>query len=150
MSNAFNLDCLTLMDVMYSAFEQAVVTGRGMLARQQAKSGFKGECFQPHKLQHYMDALDQTKKGTPVIHHLARMTPNGKFSKPKRGTLNDIELLEVYLISLALSQNSDLCNVKNTNFQREVIVPGSVNSPKGRPNEFRNHVEAFFGTFQTT
>ena len=123
----------------YGCYVFSVRASRGYrpwyVGKTQAKSGFKGECFQPHKLQHYMDALDQTKKGTPVIHHLARMTPNGKFSKPKRGTLNDIELLEVYLISLALSQNSDLCNVKNTNFQREVIVPGIVNSPKGRPND---------------
>ena len=98
----------------------------------QSTTGFKNECFQSHKLNHYRDVIDQTGKGTPVLSFVARCTNNLNFatSLPVR----EADFVEHYLIGLALWDNPNLKNVKNTSFYKTVRLPGVLNSPKGQPS----------------
>ena len=44
----------------------------------QAKKTFRQECFTPHKLLRYNEALVNLNKGTPILLFLARQTPGGR------------------------------------------------------------------------
>jgi hypothetical protein len=97
------------------------------------KRTFHKECFQATKINYYNEVLvDHT--GTPLLFLLARMTGSGrKFSKPTHSGYRDIDFLETMLIGMALEQNENLTNVKNTKLLREMVVPGVINSPQARP-----------------
>jgi hypothetical protein len=101
----------------------------GMAARQP----FRKECFTAHKLRHYADALT-TKKGTPYLTFLAKCTPGNSFAKPSKNRQRDIEQLETMLIANALTRNADLLNVRDTKLLREMVVPGLLNTSRGKPN----------------
>jgi hypothetical protein len=71
--------------------------------------------------------------GTPVLFLLPRLTVAGnKFSKPTKNQYRDIEFLETLLIAKALARNENLSNTKETALLRKMIVPGVINSPRGR------------------
>ena len=103
------------------------------------KQSFKKECFATHKLLNYNDCLE-SRKGTPVLTLLPRLTATGKFSKKGVNGHRDIRFLESLLISTCLQKNSELLNIKSTKLLRELEVPGLINSPKGR---IKNEIKDF-------
>ena len=94
----------------------------------QSKTGFKSECFQPQKRDHYHHIVNDTKKGTPVLIFVARRTTHG-FAQTLSN--KEADFVEGHLIGLALVNNSKLRNVKRVRHLREVQIPGVLNSPKG-------------------
>jgi hypothetical protein len=97
------------------------------------KGGFRGECFQAHKLQHYNSVVTKTRRGTPVLHLIARSTRSGKLSFRNAG--QEIEWLERMLIGLALRENPELLNRKDTKYLKDLVVPGILGRP-GKPGSF--------------
>ena len=98
----------------------------------QSKTGFRKECFQPTKINHYHEVINNTEKGTPVLIFVARLTPGDRFTK----TLSESEanFVEQHLISLALRNNPELKNTKNTKLVKSVQIPGILNNPQGAPS----------------
>jgi hypothetical protein len=90
---------------------------------------FRQECFQPHKLLHYNEALSEYKRGRPMLFLLPKLTGKGKLSK--NGGTADIDYLEKYLISTAINANQNLYNIKDTKILRELSVVGIYRSQKG-------------------
>ena len=99
----------------------------GMAGRQ----SFKKECFTSHKLVHYINAI-ANRKGTPLLTLVAKYTPKGKIINPTGNDHRDICFLETMLISNCLSRNPNLFNARDTKLYREMIVPGLLNTPKGK------------------
>lgn len=99
--------------------------GRGIrpwyVGQARGKDGFRQEVFRFHKLVQYNDVLAK-KKGTPLVHLLARCTPKGKLSN--HVNQSELNWLETMLIGLALQENADLCNAHGTGFLRNVSIPG--------------------------
>ena len=124
----------------------AIRAGRGIKPWYvgQTKKSFKQECFTPVKQLHYLRALDQSKKGTPILLLVARSTGKGKIS---RGSIPKAEadFLEKMLIGMALGQNSRLLNKKDTKYLREIRVPGLVNSPPGPPSSAARSLKRTLG-----
>ena len=101
------------------------------------EKSFKHECFQPHKLVHYADALTRyPSRGVPSLLLIAMVTEKGgKFSISKSVATTVVPNLEDYLILLALRRNPLLRNIKGTKFWREAVVPGVVNNRTKRFDE---------------
>ncbi len=112
----------------------AIRAGRGIRPWYVGQTGgsFYGECFQSTKRDHYREALSHNSSGTPVIFLLARCTPRGALSNrvPLPGELDFVEKM---LISHALEQNSELRNVRDTRYLRNLTLPGVLNTPAGGP-----------------
>ncbi len=111
--------------------------GRGLVPYYVGRTNgntFKGECFQPHKLNHYNMALASTR-GRPMLFMLPKKTPGGAYAKISNGGHPDIDFLELYLIGVALERNSDLFNKRDTKFLRDIVVPGILNANRGRPKK---------------
>ena len=53
--------------------------------------------------------------------------------RSKPGNWPDIEYLETMLIGMALRRNPDLLNVQQTRWLREMVVPGVINTRRGKP-----------------
>ena len=99
------------------------------------EKSFKGECFELQKKEKYRNVFDDILKGTPVLILVARCTPKtGKLAKPPNPKSGEADYVEQLLINKALSKNPQLANIKNTRFFRDIIVPGVLNSPKGKPS----------------
>ena len=113
----------------------AVRAGRG--ARPwyvgQSKGPFRKECFQPHKQSHYHHAFNRIRRGTPILIFTARCTAGGKLSK-RTLARSEVDFVEKLLISLAVTQNGQLLNKKDTKLLRELKLPGILNSPPGKPS----------------
>lgn len=92
---------------------------------------FYDEVFQPQKLNYYDDVVASTK-GTPVMFFLPKTTAKDKLAKPSRTEYPSVAFLENMLIGLALSRNSELCNVKGTRFLRDMKLPGLLTPVRGR------------------
>lgn len=91
---------------------------------------FKAECFQPHKIMLYNDALDKvTGKVTMIF--IAKITDNERFAKPTKNRYPAVEALENMLIGFGVHRNKYLMNIKGTKFLRTMKVPGIINSGKG-------------------
>ncbi|MBL0175140.1 MAG: hypothetical protein IPP94_07740 [Ignavibacteria bacterium] len=88
-----------------------------------------------------IDEAISTGCGDAYLLLLARQTPKGKFSKPGKNGIRDVEDLELLLIGAALERNDNLLNKQATKIVREAIVPGFLNSPKGAGN--RKSVKQF-------
>jgi hypothetical protein len=71
-------------------------------------SGFRWECFQPHKLNKFNEALAKTGHGTPVIFFVVHPRARG------RANASAIGELEVYLIQTAFIRNPGLLNRTRT------------------------------------
>lgn len=110
------------------------------------KSSFKQECFGAFQINCYNDALARYGKGTPLLYLVTLLTPGGRLSKPSKSGSRAISFLERWLIGEALSKNPDLCNIKDTKFLKELIVPGLLGSKPGHPTkpqlEFRELIRS--------
>lgn len=95
------------------------------------KQSFRKECFTSHKLAHYNNAIAK-RKGTPLLTLIAKYTPMGKLVNPTGNEHRDVRFLETMLISSCLWRNTDLYNVRDTKLLREMVVPGFLNTPKGK------------------
>jgi hypothetical protein len=96
------------------------------------RSSFQHECFTPDKKVKYQGVLNRMK-GTPLLYFYARTTPTTHaFSKPTRSGYGDVVLLEQLLIGAALERNDDLINIKATTLLKNMVVPGFINSAKGK------------------
>ena len=101
-----------------------------------AQAGFRGEVFQSHKLNHYIAATER-KRGTPVIHLLARTDPRrDRYSRASQVAARDIDALETAIIGMALRKNPNVRNAKKTWFIRNCRVPGvmGADTPGRRPD----------------
>ena len=126
----------------------SIRAGRGSLpwyVGKAEKQSFRKECFAPHKLNIYNEQV-ASRKGTPLLTLVTRFNPSGSYSGPRSSGYNDIPFLENMLIGLAVQRNPELANARNTKFMREMVIPGVLNSPKGknpsRVNEFKELVGA--------
>lgn len=90
------------------------------------KQSFRKECFTPHKINHYNNAV-ANRKGTPMLTLVAKRTPSGKLISPTGGEHRDIQHLEPMLIAKCLGRNPGLLNMKDTKLLREMVVPGLIN-----------------------
>lgn len=109
-----------------------------------ARQSFRRECFTAHKLRHYSDALAETQ-GVPYLTFLAKCTPGNSFAKPSKKRQRDIEELEKMLIANALTRNPDLLNVRDTKLLREMVVPGLLNTPRGKPTSATSSFKKLLG-----
>ncbi len=99
------------------------------------KATFKDETLKAFQLVKYNQAMNRKARVKPMLILLAKRTPGGRFAKPKKNRQRDVEFLETFLIGLALNRNSRLLNSKNTKHLKNLVAPGVINSPKGRPGK---------------
>ncbi len=95
------------------------------------KQTFRKECFTAHKLVKYNECINH-RKGTPVLTFVPKVTKTNRHSKPGKNGHKDIQFLETMLIGACLMRNPELMNIKDTKLLREMVVPGLLNTPKGR------------------
>lgn len=98
----------------------------------QTTNSFQGECFQPHKCMIYQQVYGEFARGTPILLLIARLTQSGNAFYRGNGLPNEFDFLEKMLMFLALGQNSDLANKRDTKMLRELTVPGVFNKSSGR------------------
>ena len=125
----------------------SIRAGRGLLpwyVGLAEKRPFCKECFAIHKLLNYNEAI-ASRKGTPVLTLLPRFTATGRYAKPSKNGHADIQLLEKMLIGMAIRRNSNLLNIKNTKLLKEMIVPGVLNTPRGRQQPTVKNLKALMG-----
>lgn len=98
------------------------------------KSSFIEECFTPGKINCYNDVIPRYDRGTPHLYFVAMLTPKRRFAQPNSGH-QSIAFLEKLLIGQALKKNPDLCNTRDTDLLRNMVVPGFLNTPQGRQKQ---------------
>lgn len=96
------------------------------------KQNFRSECFQPHKINAFNSGLDKAGKGKPNLIFLSKMTSTGRFAKVGVNGHKSSRVLEDMLIGMALANNPMLENIRGTKFLKELVVPGLINTPKGK------------------
>ena len=94
------------------------------------KSRFISECFQHHKLTHYNNCISK-RRGTPLLTLIPKFTKNDYFAQPNGTSHSDIATLEKMLIGTCIKKNNQLTNIRDTKLQREMVLPGYVNTPQG-------------------
>jgi hypothetical protein len=106
------------------------------IGKTNAKTGFRGEIFQDHKLSHYVRASER-KRGYPAIHLIAKVEPvRRNFCKASERSGREIDELETVMIGMALRANPDVRNSKKTWFNRNCQVPGIIGDAlSGRPSD---------------
>ena len=104
---------------------------------------FKSECFQPHKILYYDDALHEYQRGGPMMFLMPKRTPTGRFAGS--GKAKDIQFLEKFLIGVALKRNPDLLNKRDTKMYKEIYVPGLVNASRGNPGAAARRLKKSLG-----
>ncbi len=110
----------------------------------QSKGAFEKECFASHKQSIYRDVMDDTARGTPILFLITRVTPTGKLSKSVQK--NEADFVERKLIHDATNANSELKNIHNAKFVRNVEIPGVLNSPQGKPSDAVKSLKVALGT----
>lgn len=95
------------------------------------KQSFRKECSQPHKINAFNSALGK-HKGKPYLVLISKLTNEGRFVKPGINGHKSTRFLEDLLIGMAFSQNPNLENIRGTKFIKELVVPGILNTPKGK------------------
>lgn len=108
------------------------------------RQSFRNECFTAHKIIKFVSKED-SQKGTPLLYLYARVTEKGKFSRPTTASHADVEYLEKMLISMALRRNGSLLNLQNTKMLREMVVPGLLNSGRGKLSASANELRRLMG-----
>jgi len=98
------------------------------------KLTFSGEALKKEKLKMYDNVISK-QRGKPLLFLIARKTNTGKFAKPPKNKVNEIEYLETILIGVALDKNKDLLNIQKTVRLKNLIVPGLINTPAGKRSE---------------
>jgi hypothetical protein len=98
-------------------------------------AGFKGEAFQPHKVDLYNECLSK-RRGTAHIFFLPLcLQENYKFSKNKSQHKKEMQWLETTLMGFAYRQNSNVSNVRRMYYLRNVEVSGLLGKRRpGRPS----------------
>ena len=92
-----------------------------------ATVNFRQECFTPHKLGHYNDALHGRPKARPWMFFVVLRSRRGK------PNLTDIALAENFLIQAGLTRNQWLSNIKGTK-QAGWSIQGVLRSKTGKPS----------------
>ena len=110
----------------------------------QSKRAFENECFAYQKRDIYRNVMDDVIKGTPVLFLIGRMTPSGKPSK--NTPVQEANFVEQKLIHDAANANPDLKNIKNTKFVRTLVIPGVLNTPRGKPSDSVKSLKVALGT----
>lgn len=109
------------------------------------RQSFEKECFTPHKMAIYNDAIENYVRCLPVLFLYARVVQSGRFSNPSKSTHRDVGFLENVLIGYALDRNGDLSNIKQTALLRNLKVPGLLNSGQGSPSNAAQRAAKFMG-----
>lgn len=97
----------------------------------EAKEGFKQECFTPHKLEKYDDAMKSLKKGTPVMFFVYLKGKTGK---------RYIHQLEDFLIENARTRNPNVQNInggKPPHWGIEGVLRSKSKKPSQHAKSFR-------------
>jgi hypothetical protein len=82
---------------------------------------------------HFRQVLEKATEGHLQVFLFPFMAPGGKrFRKPTRTKISHNEWLESMLIGSALSRNKALVNASKVKFLRTLVVPGYLNTPKGK------------------
>jgi len=126
----------------------SIRAGRGLLpwyVGLAEKQSFHKECFTIHKLVHYNNTI-AARKGTPVLTLVPKFTSTGRFAKRGKNGHSDIQFLEKMLIGLAVRRNVNLVNIKHTNLLKKMIVPGVLNTPRGRKKQPVEDFKSLMGT----
>lgn len=110
------------------------------------RHSFRGECWTPHKLNLYNEALNGRNRGTAMLYLVARRTKGGRFAKPRKNGIGDIRALENLLIGSCLLRNRKLLNVKQTKHPRGIVVPGYMNEQPGARPKAAKQLAALLGT----
>ena len=92
------------------------------------KRSFRKESWEPHKLNLYIEALLDRKRGTPLLYLIAKQTTSGRFTKSSKSRLGSVRALEKLLIHTCILKNPKLLNKKATRHFRGLQVPGYMNA----------------------
>jgi hypothetical protein len=114
-----------------------------------SEKGFRGECFQLHKLQAFNDVMmnHSTPQARPVLFFFPLMTPASAFSRAGVSGRPLILWLERYLMMTAYARNAAIRNVRDMTLLRRVEVLGVLGVRRGRPHADVQQVRrALFGT----
>ncbi|MDE0174328.1 MAG: hypothetical protein OYH76_15385 [Defluviicoccus sp.] len=110
------------------------------------KQSFGRECFTPHKIVMYHEALEKSN-GTPLMYFLARFTKTGHISRPTRSAAGhaDIDFVERMFIEKGFHVNRHIRNKRDTKNPENLIVEGFYNSRDRRRNPVKRLYELFGG-----
>jgi hypothetical protein len=111
------------------------------------QEGFYGEAFTDHKICIYeklYSSINQSNKKSEQVILFPLLTDTGNFSQNRSSSSSTIDWLETTLIGMALSKNPDLANSQKTSLFRNVVVPGILNSPVGRPSASAQFASSVF------
>ncbi len=109
------------------------------------KTRFKKECFGAFQINCYNDALARYDRGRPLLYLVSLLTPSGRLAQPKQAGSKAVSFLERWLIGEALSRNPNLCNIKDTNFLKNLIVPGLMGTKPGPPTTAQREFRKLLG-----
>jgi hypothetical protein len=110
-----------------------------------AKGGFRGEVLQEHKRDHYNEVIKE-HNGQPVMMLMPLLTPEGFFSHDRTTNKPLIQWVEKMLFGVALRQNLECRNQRDTKYLRNVVVHGIFNSrPPGRQGPEVTAARQMFG-----
>jgi len=109
------------------------------------RRSFKAECSASHVVNHFNQVISG-RKLRPQLYLVAKLTPKGSFAKPSAGKGHpDIAFLETYMIGLALDRNSELRNIKQTRFLKDLRVEGFLNNGQGKPSPGARSLRTLLG-----
>jgi hypothetical protein len=110
-----------------------------------AKGGFRSEVLQQHKRDHYNEVTKE-HRGAPIMFLMPLLTPEGRFSRDRTSNKPLIQWVEKMLFGIALRQNLDCRNQRDTKFLRNVEVYGIFNNrPPGRKGPELTAARKMFG-----
>ncbi|SFQ44470.1 hypothetical protein SAMN05421853_1069 [Roseivivax halotolerans] len=110
-----------------------------------AKGGFRREVLEKHKRDHY-DAVIREHRGTPILFLMPLLTPEGYFSRNRKSAKPLIQWVEKMLFGVALRQNPECRNQRDTKYLRNVVVHGIFNSrPVGQQGPEVTAARRMFG-----
>jgi len=96
------------------------------------KQSFRKECFAPHKINHYNNAVASRRRGKPQLYFVPQVTKRGKYRKPTSSKRPAIAQLETLLLGMAISANPEILNTHGTKWFQSLTVDGLVNSSMRR------------------
>ena len=70
--------------------------------------------------------------GKPYLIFISKVTKSRRFAKPTKIKHPATHFLEDLLIGMALANNPRLENIRGAKFFKEMVVPGIMNTPKGK------------------
>lgn len=104
--------------------------------------GFKGECFTPHKLHHYAQALSNGDKGSPVMFFIALP------GSPRKVAAKVIREMEDLMIQFAAAKNPKLRNKVGTK-AADWTIKGVVRGGKGKKSKTATAFTTMMGITKT-